>query len=215
MYTKIRPEWKDKTAVIFASGPSVTDKDIETVRKYRTQDKCRVIAINAMYQKVDYADLLYFCDFKFYKWHMIDTPDPIFKDYPAPKYSITPQKFITSDIHRLRKHSEEGYGLSRECDALAHGKNSGYQCLNLAFLFGVKRIIMVGYDMKPDENGKTHCHGPHFIPTPVVVYKNITEGGYYESIATELQKEGVEVINTSMDSALCCFTKMPLKDILV
>lgn len=214
MYHKVKPEWQGKTAVIFASGPSVTQHDIQLVKAARHDDKCRVIAINAMYQKVDFADLLYFCDYKFYRWHMIDTPDPIYKDYPAPKYSITRTKFITSDIRRLRRHSEEGYGLSRECDALATGRNSGYQCLNLAFLLGVKRIIMVGYDMKPDKDGVTHCHEPHRIQTPVRLYKEITDAAFFESIATELQKEGVEVINTSLNSAIHCFTKLPLAEVL-
>lgn len=211
-YERIKRDWEGQTAVIFASGPSVSKKDIDLVGAAHDAGRCKVIAINAMYQKVEYADLLYFCDFKFYKWHAIDEPDPRFLRYPAPKYSITPERFLPPDIRRLKRG--EPYGLSRAPDTLNHGSNSGYQCLNLAYLKGCPRIVMVGYDMKIGEDGKTHCHDPHHIPTPPDVYDNISKAGYFESIATELYEEGVEVINTSIDSALHCFTKMPLECII-
>lgn len=215
MYFKIKPEWKGRTVVIIASGPSVTQRDIDYIRRARDADKCRVIAINAMYQHVDFADALYFCDWKFYRWHAIDDRNPVFLDYPAPKYTITETPHIPAHIRRLRKASADGYGLCREPDAVEHGSNSGYQCLNLAFHYGASRIIMVGYDMKHGPAGEIHCHEEHRVPTMPEAMGNILKGGYFESIAPELFREGVEVINTSMDSALHCFTKIPLREILL
>ena len=196
-----------------ASGPSVTDSDIELVRRAREAGHIKVIAINAMYQKIDFADILYFCDFKFYKWHAIEQPDPNFIDYPAHIFSIADAELLPPHINCLKMGP--AYGLSKEPDTLNNGRNSGYQCMNLAYLLGCPRIILCGFDMRPDKNGKTHCHAPHKIETPLYVYDNIIRGAFFESIAYELVKEGVEVINTSIDSAIHCFKKMPLEEIIL
>jgi hypothetical protein len=203
----IKNDWIGETCVIFASGSSVTQEQINYV--YRNKSKCKVIAINAMYKKVSFADILYFCDWKFYKWHAIDNPDSDFIQY-HPKWTISHVSHLPAVINRLKCGEE--YGLSKDPSTLNHGSNSGYQCMNFAYLKGVKRIVLVGYDMKAI-NGKTHCHEPHFIPTPEYVYENIRKKGYFESIATALQEKGVEVINTSMNSALMCFQKTPLEEI--
>lgn len=207
-------EWQGETAVIFASGPSVTERDIKLVERAHDAGKCKVIAINAMYQKIDFADIVYFCDWKFYKWHAVERPHSGFFEHPANKYTICDKvHLLPSHIRRMKKG--EAYGLSREPDTLNHGSNSGYQCLNLAYLLGCPRIIMVGYDMKPAEDGRTHCHEPHKQPTNPEVYDKITQAGYFDSIAKELHEEGVEVINTSAESALYCFEKMPLEEVLL
>lgn len=211
---KIEPKWQGQTAVIFASGPSVTQADIKLVQRARDADKCRVIAINAMYQHIDFADILYFCDWKFYKWHAIENQESGFFEYPAEKYTICDKvHLLPSHINRLNRG--EPYGLSKKSDTLNHGSNSGYQCLNLAYLLGCPRIVLVGLDMKPAEDGRTHYHDPHKQPTDPKTYDKITEAGYFDSIAKALLEEGVEVINTSVDSALHCFTKTPLEEVLL
>lgn len=212
MYHKVKQEWAGQTAVVFASGPSVTQHDIQLVQKARDADKCRVIAINAMYGLVNYADILYFCDWKFYKWHAIEDPDSGFFEYPAQKYTICDkEELLPSHIRRLKKG--EQHGLSRDSDTLNHGSNSTHQCLNLAFLLGCPRIILIGADMKAAEDGRTHCHAPHKQPTSPHIYDKLV--GNFDGIAKELYNEGVEVINTSQESALHCFTKLPLDEVLL
>ena len=48
-------------------------------------------------------------------------------------------------INQLKSVAQPG--LSRTQGVIHQGKNSGYQALNLAYLLGAKRILLLGYDM--------------------------------------------------------------------
>ena len=209
MYVKIKPEWKGEKVVILASGTSLTKKQLNTVKKYRKENKCKVIAINANYIYAPFADIIYFCDFKFYSWHMCER---LFNEHKGRKITITPE-LIPAHIDKMKAGSQ--YGLSKQSDTLNTGRNSGYQCINLAYLLGATRIILLGYDMNVGSEGSTHHHKPHPQATDPTVYKklysDILKQGIFESIATDLHKENVEIVNCNMNSAIDCFSKMHLE----
>lgn len=105
-------------------------------------------------------------------------------------------------------------GLGRKI--IHFGGNSGYQAINLAFLFGATRIILLGFDMKKDGE-KVHFFGNH----PYHKRKNEgpNEGTMrrwvhnFASLAADLKQEGVEVINATRSTALDCFPKQALEQI--
>lgn len=97
-------------------------------------------------------------------------------------------------------------------DTINHGTNSGYQAINLAYHFDVKRIILLGFDMQ-HTNGKTHWHGDH--------PKRLTNAAGIENwlprfkpLAQDLERLGVEVINCTTETAITCFKRADLRDVL-
>ena len=206
----INPDWKGETVVIIASGTSVTQQDLDLVKQHRKDDKCKVIAINANYAYADYADIVYFCDYKFYKWHKDKSE---FQNHRARKISICPQE--TEGVEKLKQGNE--YGLSRQHDTLNTGSNSGFQCINLAYLLGVSRIVLLGYDMKIADNGRSHHHPDHPQPLSPIGYKkiydDILDKRLFETVAFDLHNENISVINCSPISAISCFRKLPLTSI--
>jgi hypothetical protein len=98
-------------------------------------------------------------------------------------------------------------GLGRDC--VHFGGNSGYQAMNLAYLWGAKRIILVGFDCKPVD-GKDHWFGQHPKGLTQIQPYEIWRK-HFEQIAIELKAEGVEVINCSPDTALTCFDRKPIE----
>lgn len=110
-------------------------------------------------------------------------------------------------------HSRCG-GLSLEPHTIHCGLNSGYQAIGLAFLFGARFITLLGYDMA-HTGGRTHWHGDH-------PGKLNNAGGsrfpHWRSemapLATELERQGVRVINASRRTALKCFPRRPLEEAL-
>ena len=99
-------------------------------------------------------------------------------------------------------------GLEDSPNGLRTGANSGYQAINLAVHLGARRIILLGYDMKPS-NGRSHWFGEHpdRVDPP---YSTMLAS--FPSLVDPLRKRGVEVINCTPDSALDVFPKMDLKD---
>ena len=100
-------------------------------------------------------------------------------------------------------------GLGR--NKLHHGSNSGYQAINMAYLLGASKIILLGYNMgRP--NGKAHFFGDH--PEGL-------RNGHYEAyikhftrLAEDLAREGVEVINCTPDTLLTQFKRAELEAVL-
>ncbi len=93
------------------------------------------------------------------------------------------------------------------------GGNSGFQAINLAVQFGVRKIILVGFDMRVDRG--THWHGDHVgglgNPDADKVERWRVN---LDAAADSLSAAGVTVINTSAVSALRNFPKMSIREAL-
>lgn len=102
--------------------------------------------------------------------------------------------------------------LVSEFGTLGWGGNSGFHALNLAVQFGVKQIILVGYDMTLKDG--IHWHGPHKVlnnPNPgnVARWRNAVDNAH-----TMLDSMGISVINCSAVSTLLNYQKMSLEEVL-
>lgn len=94
--------------------------------------------------------------------------------------------------------------MSRTPGTLATGGlvgNSGAQAINLAYLLGARRLVLVGFDMRVGGDRRHHFFGDH--PKP------LTNGTNYAlfvrgmgGLAADLAAEGVNVLNASTNSAL-------------
>ena len=101
-------------------------------------------------------------------------------------------------------------GLGR--DVVHYGANSGYQAINLAYLWGASKIVLLGFDMQPT-GGKVHFFGDHkagLCNGPA--FNNIIPK--FTKLAEDLAAEGVEVINCSRQTALTCFKRQYLETVL-
>lgn len=196
--------WPGSTIVIFATGPSLCQEDVDYVR-----GKAPTIAINDAYRLAPWADVLYSSDNPWWKKHK---GVPTFQGL---KFGICPrkkQKFHFGhfpDIHALENTGSQG--LEREPTGLRHGLNSGYAAINLAYHFGATRILLLGYNMS-HLRGKSHFFGDHQGLSNSSSY--ITFLRQFPYLRDELRKEGVQVINCTDETRLHAFREAPLRDVL-
>lgn len=187
----------NQTIAILAGGPSLTQQQANQVQHLVT------IAINDSYQLAPWADYHYFCDSKWQKWHC-DRED--YQSFQGVR--ITQDVVDEPGVIRIAgKHDK---GVSESPEVIHYGSNSGFQALNIAYLMGASRILLLGYDMKVAKNGKAHWFGDH----PDKVRSSYLGWLSNFSVAADQLKGKVEVINCSPDSALQCFPKMALTDAL-
>jgi hypothetical protein len=187
----IQPLWKGETVYLLGGGTSLSSFNWDGLLGKRT------IAINKSLFTYPNADALYWTDSRFYVWYKRDV-----NKFTGLKYTIRPRRDYEGNVIVVRKGNTQGLEESR--DRLAHGNNSGYAAINLAYLLGAKRIILLGYDMKNDGK-RGHFHDGYPVPsTGDKVYKTqfIPSFG---SIAAALKVKGVEVYNASPITALKCF----------
>lgn len=82
--------------------------------------------------------------------------------------------------------------------------------MNLAFLWGALRLILVGFDMGP-LGGKDHFFGNH----PKALKRDSpysTMRRNFDVIASDLAAHGISVVNCSLKSHMSCFPKMTLAE---
>lgn len=106
--------------------------------------------------------------------------------------------------------SENRPGLGRE-GVIHQGGNSGYQAINLAYLWGARAIVLLGMDCGAGVRGEAHWFGQH--PTglsqhqPFEVWRT-----KFPMLAADLAAEGVPVLNCSRQTALDCFPRHTLEN---
>jgi hypothetical protein len=104
-------------------------------------------------------------------------------------------------------------GLSRDPTTLHTGGNSGYQAINLAYLLGASIIVLLAYDMRRS-SGAVHWHGEHRTlrnPSEQTLVKWVRN---FDALAEDLDRDGVPVINCTLGSALRCFPRARLDEVL-
>lgn len=201
---KHRPGWG--TVVVVATGPSLTVEQCEQLKAPRAAGHIKVIGVNCAYQRAE-LDALLAVDLQFWKTYIRDIrqrcPDLelVTQDASAHKtYALTT---------RIRGSARDGLGITE----LHTGQNSGHTAVNAAFLFGARRIILLGFDMRLGPGGERHFHGDH--------PKNCVQSQLFdawirrfESTSKDLKRLGVDAVNATPGSALHWFRRATLEEAL-
>lgn len=194
---KVPVLWPGETVFIIGGGASV-DKNILPFLPKRG----RVIAINSAFEDCLDAHLCFWNDQRWLRWNA----DKI-KSFRGIKVCRHPDfglKFPGIVINSLKRGNN--LGLSTDRDTL-NGLCSGASALNLAYLLGATRIILLGYDMQ-----RGHYHDRHKVKSHDSCYDRYMR--YFPAMAMGLKKAGVEVYNVSPISKLKAFPFRDLKDFL-
>lgn len=195
-----RPKWRRAdTAFLLGGGPSLKAPDVDRLR-----GRGRTIAINNAYQLAPWADCYYWADRQWFEWH-----HAALTAYPAtPKFT----RAAPHIRHGVENVTVLDWGdrraLATEWGEIV-GLDSGSNAINLAYLLGAGRIVLLGYDMR--ENG--HWHPDHPNPVRHGIYAERYIPGL-NLMAKALRPTGVQVLNASPGSALTCFPMIDLETLL-
>lgn len=141
------PDWTGKTAVVVATGPSLSLEQVRIVALARMKDRCRVLAIN------DAALVCWFCDIAFagdMKWWEERKSLAGFRgkkvgiDVSIPPASPTVP--ASPDIAMVRRAGAFGYDVSP--GRIFTHKNSGAMGCQVAADLNPDKIILLGFDMR-------------------------------------------------------------------
>lgn len=184
--------WSGKPVIVAASGPSLP----------ASVDDCLlsglpIIAVNDAYRLLPSADILYACDYEWWAVHAEAT-----KGFKGERWTShdksredPPEGLrIVPGIHSL--------DFAFDGDAIAYGNNSGFQAVNLAFMWGASEVYLVGFDMRAVK-GKAHFFGDH--PKPL---RNARAYASFINAFTHAAKAlppDRKIFNCTPGSALRCF----------
>lgn len=169
-----------------------------------------IIGVNAAFMLGNWVSLMYFGDRSFFNKNMK-------RLYQFPNLKIRHANLSDNDKryhHNIKRVDWDIklLGLCEDPRKIYWNRSSGGAAVNIAAHLGVKRINLLGFDMKP-HNGETHWHN-HYG-------KFRTSGKHFNdfllpwhTIARDAKKWGIEILNVNPDSAIDVFPKVNLKDVL-
>lgn len=190
-------DWTGKTCVIAASGPSLTVDQCRTAEFHNVP----IIAVNSTYERF-LSPIIYGCDYLFWRHYHAHIPKRLWGQCWTQDRSSA-ERF---NLNFVRQASRPGLGHK----ALHVNGNSGAGAINLAYLFGCRRILLIGFDMKLGPKGERHWHKDH--PAPLVQNQPFGEWLHkMDTLAKELKAAGVSVVNCTPGSALTVFPMSTLQ----
>lgn len=205
----VQPIYQDRAAFCFATGPSLKEWQVKCVEPFHTAGKVLAFGLNDAYRIVPYLDVLYACDPKWWDVHMLQDDHQRYDlaGYPAQKWTQCAKSAEKYKVNHIPGRGTKGFGVG---NIIHFGSNSGYQLLNLAYLFGIRKFYLLGYDMHVPQGEKQHFFGPH--PKP------LARGDHYKSFCNNYNTIQAEIkqmiINCTPGSALTCFEKRNLDEVL-
>ena len=207
--------WPNSTVYVLGGGPSLTDVDLTPLHSKR------VLAVNNsygdpsgrqqdghdIYDPRPWVDALYFGDCRWYDWHR-----KALLDFGGLKVTSCQRGFRWPGIKWVSR-ANKAMGLTPRPYEVVWNRSSGASAVNLAVHLGATKIILLGFDMQPDDKGRANWHDDH----PVKVRNRDVYPRFREPfihIKNDAHKMGVEILNATEGSALTDFPMVKLEETL-
>ena len=193
--------WPEGECFILGGGPSLRDVKVEQLKNRR------VIAVNNAYKLGDWIDVMFFGDCR---W--LDEHRNALLNFAGLKVTTCERHTSKPGIKVVRRRNTP-FGIFTDPGILAWNLSSGASAINLAVHFGVKRIVLLGFDMR--KNGDQWNWHNDYAPR-----RRSGEGPYprflgpFPHIARDLKQQDVECLDASPGSALDVFPQVKLEDLL-
>jgi len=190
-----------------ASGPSLSDGQIKAVRAAHSAGQCRVIVTNNTHERAPWADVLYASDGPWWEHYR--------PEFAGQKWT---QSRIAPRFGATQAHGKALDRISFDPACIHNGRNTGFQALNLAVLFGAGPVVLLGYDMQAT-GGQLHWHRDHDSSRGCRL-TNPCEArfdewrGILNRAARDLEEHGIRCINATSETALTGFERMTIDEAL-
>lgn len=226
--------WKGGECWILGGGPSLTgqfdipDKVVQGVLTKELPLTAyspymaaihgkHVIGVNMAFKIGNWVDMVFWGD---KKWYL--TNRAAVASFKGLKVTCHPYfangRFPNEGIKNVLKDTARSKGISQRPNSVSWNANSGSAAISIAAHMGATKIILVGFDMKLDVGFKQHWHSEYGAmnrkgATPKSLPFNRHLSGF-PHIARDALRMGITIINACPDSAIACFPRMSVKDIL-
>jgi len=214
-----------KCGVIIGTGPSLTQEQLDYIEEARALDSCRVFGVNNAFQVAPFLDVLMSCNIEWWDYYADDAQFMEFRErFDCDLWTWDKSTSLQFDVNYVQ--GKWGDSFSTNPDFIHYGHSSGFQILNLAYHYGIREFILVGYDMRYlpgyDRGRKKPGEGRHFFgeyPEELRHWPQTGQKGEFTGLlkvfkTVDTEKLGIRIVNCSPESALDFFEVSELKEIL-
>lgn len=142
--------------VVLGTGPSLTTEQIQTVKEYRDTPgtRIRTFGVNTVFKADLFLDVFYACNPEF--WREYYPHDPRLRDLVLGGYTECWTWDLDTAKHYGVNHIPGRWSggkrnvtsFSTDPSVIHYGHGSGYEVLNLAYLYGCRYLVLLGYDLR-------------------------------------------------------------------
>lgn len=189
--------WPDSEVFILGGGPSIRDVDVSKLERHR------VIAVNNAFKLAPWIPVMTFGDFRWYFWNETEL-----LRFAGLKITTCQKHDNKPGVLCVNKVATDG--LSRDPRVLHFNRSSGACAINLATLFGAKRIVLFGFDMKArgiDRNFHREHEEWDKRKNPFTTFLRS-----FDKIASDLKTMHVECVNANDDTDLTHFPIVSIEE---
>lgn len=199
-YWRADGSWNGRTVVIVGGGPSVTTAQVRAIGLARAADRIRVIAINDAVYPCWFADIVWGCDARWWRYH------GTLPGFSGIKLALTDTGGLPPGVMLMKNTGEEGF--DPDPWSVRTGRNGGYQALHVAVHMGATTVLLVGYDMQGQHWFGRHPAEVHPHAGNPAMHRRIY---FFARLAPLLKERGVRVVNVTPGSALDAFERDDLE----
>jgi hypothetical protein len=159
-----------------------------------------------------WVDMVFFGDNNFFVRHK----EALYQ-FPGLKLSCTPSTDKFPWVKYLSRNPTRPAGISPTPQTVSWNKNSGGCAISVAAHTGVKRIFLLGFDMRLDTANSQHFHSVYNVNGQPKNVRSLPFQRHLQSfpaIARDAKSLGIQIINVNPESAINEFPKMSLKEAL-
>jgi hypothetical protein len=207
-------DWSGKRCFIIGGGDSLRNFS------YSCLDNELTIGINRAFEVCD-STINYSMDAFFHNWMQSEASTDKgakrlqkWKEFRGFKVFLeNPGTNFGMDNFIVKRRAERSISLSLK-RGIYGGNNSGFGALMLAIALGSKEIYLLGFDMKT-QGERTHWHEGYPGQNKERMARVLPNfAKLFEEFAPHLSGQGIKIFNLNPDSALECFPKMLVSDVL-
>lgn len=227
--------WEGGECWILGGGPSLPRQfgvPEEVIQNVMSQDlplssyspymtpihKKHVIGVNTAFLIGDWIDMVFWGD---KNWYLKNRN--ALAGFKGLKVTCHPYfangKFRSENVKHTPKDNSHNKGISPTPHKVSWNANSGAAAISVAANMGVKRIVLLGFDMKLGTDGRQHWHskysGPgEYTPREEKKLPFLRHLAGFPAIARDAHGLGIEIINACPDSSINVFPRMTAMDVL-
>lgn len=191
-----------RVGVVIGTGKSLTPNQVKTAKQVKTFGCNRAFMFN--------VDVVHGCNYQFWDTYWNDI-----KRLRCIKWTTRPESAKKYGINYIPEKWEPGLSKDKSYICAHHG--TGPQMVNIAYHYGCKKIILIGWDMifRGKIDNRNYTEQRRFLPEDSITQHhwprtgpNGELQGLIDEMATIIPADyGIDIVNCSPGSAMDCFRK--------
>jgi len=199
--------YEGQTVFVIGGGPSINHLPLKLIRDRP------VLGCNDAFRLGDWVDWLVFADRRWWMWNCDEVAKWKNRENVI---SLVPQ-LLDERAEKwnwlwILRRDEARFGLSVEQDTVCWNRGCGGAAINVAYLLGASRVVLLGFDMQMWK-GKHNWHDYHRVEERPQIYQN-SMMPFLKPMSDAMKVTGLQICNATPKSALDIFPVKPLEELL-